>query len=91
LLALPAASEPSRIAMSSTASMPSRKRITNEKPNAIAGAAIPFLASSRSTAASPARTSAVVLRICPSESPSRMPLRSWANLNSVSSVRLGLR
>ena len=34
--ALPAASEPSRIAISSTASTPSRKRIENEKPNAIA-------------------------------------------------------
>jgi hypothetical protein len=77
--------------MSSTASTPSRKRIENENPNATAGAARPLRASSRSTSISPARTAAVSERISDSGAPSRMSLRSWANLNSVSSTRFGLR
>ena len=71
--------------------MPSRNRIENEKPNAIAGAAKPFSASTRSDATNPSRTSATSRRMSESGAPSRMSFRIAANLNSVSSTLFGSR
>ena len=71
--------------------MPSRNRIENENPNAIAGAAKPLSASTRSEATSPSRTSATSRRMSDSGAPSRMSLRIAANLNSVSSTLFGSR
>ncbi len=90
-LARPALSAPRRIASSSTTSTPSRNRIVKEKRKASRGAANPLAASVRSTSTSPEWISAAFDRISDSGASSRIPLRSFAKLNSRSSTRFGSR
>ena len=79
------------MAISNTASTPSRKRIVKEKPKASAGAARPLAASSRSTSSSWERSVTVLARTSPTDAPSRIRWRRSAKENSASRTRVGSR